>query len=176
MAGLQHYGKTGRLVLNGGTDVVMNCPAWDVIDCYPLAANRTHAGTNLELAGVAGERARRRRRGAHEVVLEMVVIGMVDKDGNLYDHAGNGMVYNQRYLLTNVVNPLLESGSPTISLRWEIPGFEDDGYGYTGLVQADIRFGPVNGTADWKNARCKAALRLTIPAGELTFDYIAEGP
>lgn len=125
MAGISNYDDDGVLVIGG---VTMNCVAWMVgadeegegglLELITLVEQR---GENRILPGANGVIPYPKRNTETEHERRLLVVGEVDRLGNVNADHTAGLVTNLRYLMTNVVAP--PGGTDgTRAATWTPPG------------------------------------------------------
>lgn len=144
----------GSLEIDG---VLMGTKAWAVLNLFELWHPAQVRGNDITIPGLSGVIPNTRRRAATVRSLNIIVVGICDKDGVVHADPIVGLELNLKYLADNVIAPVnTTAGTRPITLS---------------MPSGAVRTGDAHvqaWTVSIATADCATAvLDLSFPAGEL---------
>lgn len=136
--------------------IALCTPAWKVRNLHVLLTGPDVRGSDLVLGGRPGEKVRPQRVGASVRVLELVIRGSHDREGNPYANAHVGLEANLDWLVANLLTP------PTAS-PWSRPAVLHLAGGGTKSAHVHVKSPLQPGVTI--NSSMLATLDIRIPGG-----------
>lgn len=147
--------RTNRLTVNS---IELDGPAWHVTNLETEISKRQTYGDTLRIPGAPGRRATIHRRDQVVMQLQLIVRGVVDRNGTPQANAAHGFKANCDYLIANL-GLGSTSGDGTVTATYH----DADGT-TTKTASVIVRSFTPGDLGTHRDAAC--VLELVVPAGQ----------